>query len=258
MLPELNVPTNASSVIFQALRNNDLFHPYLMLYRYFDARDSKKRLSQLEYIMEKAQFPTLKSYRERILAACSSLRGFKMCSFTGTLMTRMAPGLGISTPFENGMFLHHIHGFPYIPGSVLKGIAQSYALEVLGKKEGEEDFIAVFGKQTPKKGEKFRGQRGGVIFFDALPKNDVCLFTLDVMTPHYQDYYSTKGNEPPGDFLNPNPVVFLTVKENSQFLFTIASQNENSLNDAKDWLKAALTNLGVGGKVALGYGIFKF
>lgn len=109
------------------------------------------------------------------------------------------------------------------------------------------EFQKIFGTQK-KKGE--------VIFFDAYPVGDINL-RLDVMTPHYAPYYSdSKGKTPPADYHNPNPIKFLTV-EKTKFRFYLASKDENLLNKAKDWLKEALDEHGIGAKTSLGYGIFE-
>ena len=113
----------------------------------------------------------------------------------------------------------------------------------------------------------FGGQKqaGNVIFFDAFPEKDVTI-KLDIMNPHYPEYYS--GNEAPTDWQNPKPIKFLTV-ENTPFNFALAlnkketDQNRNKidsdpalLNAAEAWLKKALEEHGVGAKTSVGYGYF--
>jgi len=104
------------------------------------------------------------------------------------------------------------------------------------------------------------GQEGGVIFFDALPEPDSLqdVFELDIMNPHYQPYYS--GSEPPGDWFDPNPIFFLTVREDVDFNFWIGLRREcntNLLEKTKILLIEALKEVGVGAKTSLGYGRFK-
>ncbi len=111
------------------------------------------------------------------------------------------------------------------------------------KQEEIKNFQKVFGTQQ-KKGE--------VIFFDAFPVEDVKL-KMDIMNPHYPQYYS--GNEAPADWQNPNPIKFLTVK-NTKFQFYLASRDKTLLKDAEKLLKNALKEHGIGAKTALGYGIF--
>jgi len=273
------VPDSARSIIQQALQRNELHHAGLMFYRYLDGEDSRKHYDQLQEMIGRVQFITLGLYKERIHALCRewTLQGqkSKQVCFQARLVGRLAPGLGIPSVFENGISLHHIHGFPYIPGSSLKGIAQNYALNVREVNKNSQEFIAVFGKQTPqgKTGEIFEAQQGRAIFFDAIPLEIETenLLTLDVMTPHYTDYYTNEGKKPPADYLDPkspNPIIFLTVKEGVSFLFCIRARDlkskesvvmkvEDVLCYAKDWLEGALSALGAGAKTSVGYGYFQ-
>jgi CRISPR-associated protein Cmr6 len=135
-----------------------------------------------------------------------------------------------------------------------------------------------------------------LVFLDAYPEiqDNQQIFELDVMTPHYQGYYTK--NQVPGDWENPNPIVFLTVKKGITFCFNVLFDRyraeeilrddefpkkakeiikewidnlsklsvgaEETLRDdefpknVKKWLKDALTEFGIGAKTRLGYGIF--
>jgi CRISPR-associated protein Cmr6 len=100
------------------------------------------------------------------------------------------------------------------------------------------------------------GQAGKVIFFDAIPANPANLkLELDVMNPHYAPYY--QGAQPPADYHNPVPVFFLTIGPGSEFLFAVASQNADLATKAKERLKKALEEMGVGAKTVAGYGLWK-
>ena len=270
----LNVPDSVKDIIRQALQRNQLHHAGLMFYRYLDGKDSKKHYDQLQEMIGRVQFPALEAYRERIHALgrewVSQGQNYNQVCFQARLVGRLAPGLGIPSVFENGISLHHIHGFPYIPGSSLKGIAQDYALKVVKANKNSQEFISVFGKQTPqgRTRETFEAQQGKAIFFDAIPLETKDLLALDIMTPHYGDYYSNGGQKPPGDYLDPNPIVFLTVKEGVSFLFFLRARDfkskesvvmkaEDILCYAKDWLWGALSTLGAGAKTSVGYGYFQ-
>jgi len=103
-------------------------------------------------------------------------------------------------------------------------------------------------------------QEGRVIFFDALPEpnNLQDVFELDIMNSHYQPYYS--GSEPPGDWFDPNPIFFLTIREGVVFNFWIWQKSEhysNLLKKTKILLIEALKEVGVGAKTSLGYGRFE-
>jgi CRISPR-associated protein Cmr6 len=98
---------------------------------------------------------------------------------------------------------------------------------------------------------------GKVIFFDAIPTNpENLVMDLDVMNPHYSDYYQG-GNTPPADYLNPCPVFFLTIAPNSKFLFAVASEDRILVQQAQTWLQTALRKMGVGAKTTAGYGLWR-
>jgi len=192
---------------------------------------------------------------------------------------RLIIGLGASHPQETSMTLHHIYGIPYIPGSAIKGVTRHWAVlkfaEEMSKSEnikfekaiekvskalenGEKmdlkvedlefnQLIEIFGTQK---------QEGKVIFFDAYPVGEINL-KIDVMNPHYSEYYS-KG-QPPTDWQNPIPIKFLTV-ENTKFEFYLGIKSKNSeglLDKTKRLLLEALKEYGIGAKTSLGYGILK-
>jgi CRISPR type III-B/RAMP module RAMP protein Cmr6 len=109
------------------------------------------------------------------------------------------------------------------------------------------------------------GSAGKVIFFDAVPANPANLkLDLDVMNPHYNQYYQG-GNTPPADYLNPIPVFFLAIASGSEFLFAIACGDKNLSRQEKEalaqqaqtWLQAGLKEMGVGAKTVAGYGVWR-
>jgi len=115
-------------------------------------------------------------------------------------------------------------------------------------REKWQPFFEVFGSTE---------RAGSVIFFDAIPLK-VPKFQLDIMNPHYPNYYRTQGQNPPADWESPNPVFFLTVTETT-YRFAIAARSEqgNRLLDlAEQWLKGALADLGIGAKTSADYGFW--
>jgi CRISPR-associated protein Cmr6 len=193
---------------------------------------------------------------------------------------RLIVGLGASHPQETSMTLHHIYGIPYIPGSAIKGVTRHWAVlkfaEELSRREKKDFEIAV--EEVSKALEDGKGldelkvgdlefsqlieifgtqkQQGKVIFFNAYPIGDINL-KIDVMNPHYPEYYS-KG-QAPTDWQNPIPIKFLTV-ENTKFQFYLAVRGENSnkiLEKTKELCLKALKEHGIGAKTSLGYGIFE-
>lgn len=170
---------------------------------------------------------------------------------------RFVAGLGRKGPLEAG-FTFHRYGFPILPGSSVKGIARAAALLVHGMKETATDFLAIFGR-APQPGEDQQDAHiGGAIFFDAVPAIPPRL-ELDVMNPHYQDYYSGKAKYPT-DWQKPVPVFFITVAPGSELYFAVGwrgADNHVLRGKATQWLKDGLTQLGAGAKTSAGYGYFQ-
>jgi len=180
-------------------------------------------------------------------------------------------GIGETHPHEVSMVFDHNMGIPYIPATGIKGIVRfahtlgllydengSFTDRFFEKKEGkefineenEETFIPhLFGAQE---------KRGSVIFLDAYPEIVPDLH-IDIMNPHYGDYYSDDKNKtPPADYLNPVPIKFLTVAKGTVFLFRALVDKKHSeiVKKVKNAFEKALTAEGVGAKTAVGYGLF--
>ncbi len=184
---------------------------------------------------------------------------------------QMILGLGQESVYETSMTLHHIYGIPYIPGQAIKGCVRNWViLEKFGGSEKgalkDQGFCDIFGYQ--KESHYKQSLRGRIVFFDALPtflgKESI---HADIMNPHYGPYYA--GEKPPADYHDPVPVTFLTL-QNASFQFHLgASKRENRkienhlfknrepLEVARDCLKSALTEYGIGAKTASGYGYFR-
>src|SRR5436305_3171586 len=177
--------------------------------------------------------------------------------FNASLDWRMVIGLGGESVLETDITLHHLYGIPFIPASALKGLTRAYVTgEVEGYKSDKiendnEEVKRIFGSQE---------HAGTVIFFDAMPKDGKVAFILDIMNPHYPEYYG--GNKPPTNDQNPVPVTFLTVT-NTTFTFALAPRDASKEQHVKDveqvqtWLQEALQKYGVGGKTSAGYGYFQ-
>lgn len=257
---------------------------------------------------------------------------------------RLIAGLGKKGSLEVG-FTFHRYGFPYLPGSSLKGLARAYGLleiaSLLGKEKLEalrkrvaerthkkldeigllsaldstlsiedEDkklFSAEFDACKPtadmlEMANAFRQifgtteTAGKAIFFDAIPSAKFPpRIELEIMNPHYPDYYREMGSKNPTvyptNWQSPNPVQFLTVAPNSVFFFAIGwrdspedgkdhsekkqqphtwswfkgEQIDQKANEAsprliklaRRWLQGGLLELGAGGKTSAGYGYFE-
>ncbi len=203
---------------------------------------------------------------------------------------RFIPGLGRKSALEIG-FNFHRYGFPYLPGSAVKGIARTYALYELAEKGGlsagqpepitnldklleqpDEDFRKEVSKDSPWEGltnllqevAHFRAvfgtldQAGGAVFFEAIPAEAFALET-DIMNPHYGPYYQNK--DAPADWHNPVPVGFLAVPPDKPFYFAVGwrrgAAHPELRSKAEQWLRQGLQELGAGAKTAAGYGYFK-
>jgi CRISPR-associated protein Cmr6 len=214
------------------------------------ASDKRQKIPKSLNIPELCQI--LSAYRNRWDRMLDAYRaqGYTVQRFTLRAASRVVVGLGAESVLETSIRLHRIYGFPIIPGSALKGLARAYAELVECKNENDPLFAKVFGKSPPD------AEAGQVIFFDAIPANSASLkLELDVMNPHYGPYY--QGAQPPADYHNPVPVFFLTIGLGSEFLFAVASQNADLATKAKEWLKKALEEMGVGAKTVAGYGLWK-
>lgn len=202
---------------------------------------------------------------------CNALSSkYETVVFKARLKTPLITGIGESHPHEVSMVFDHNLGIPYIPASGIKGIVRF--VHTLGlipdippdkiktdEKTGQQSFNDeeiwthipdLFGTQE---------KRGSVFFLDSYPEKMPDLH-VDIMNPHYGDYYSDDNNtKPPGDYLNPNPIKFLTVAIDTVFVFrALVDKKHPELTDmVKAAFKNALTEEGIGAKTAVGYGLFE-
>ena len=183
---------------------------------------------------------------------------------------RMITGLGGETVLETDLTLHHHYGIPFIPGSALKGLTRAYVAEekkeyfIPGTPPSEEELQASRSADTdhPEIKRIFGEQEkaGTVCFLDAIPLNGQAQYVVDIMNPHYPNYYN-RTKEPTND-QQPVPVMFLTVT-NTTFTFAVAPRNPYDDQHkahtalARSWLQEALQRYGVGGKTSAGYGYFR-
>ena len=264
-------------------------HSGLALYRFFIGDESGKNDSLKSICKttapEKAQ--VLVNRQTDHLTALSA-RGYSVCQFEMITSSRLVCGLGIPSCAKNGLFMDRIWGIPYLSGSGLKGIAQDQSLISLDaffdvndrrdKKRHHSIFIAMFGPQSGEKGQildrYWKAGKGAVVFLDAVPilHPNTEPYEMDIVNPHYNNYYSSGGGEPPGDYQSPIPSFFITVRRNITFSFAIAAKNvhldlkNNGIKEpagnylcdqASKWLQTALMELGIGGKTRIDYGYFR-
>lgn len=179
--------------------------------------------------------------RQRAILADYRAHGYEVAEFQASPDWRVVIGLGGASVLETGLTTHRVYGFPYLPGSSVKGLARAYAKLVA--KAQDTEIAAIFGDTT---------QAGQVIFFDAIPLK--ISMELDIMNPHVAEYY--QGDSPPADYLSPTPIYFLTIGKQSEFYFALAGRDKELIKKVQEWLYEALVELGAGGKTTAGYGTF--
>lgn len=174
----------------------------------------------------------------------ATLNAVGAASFEAAPEWRLVVGLGRESAFETGLTLHKVYGCPYVPGSALKGMTLAWARAT--NAASEDELAALFGTQA---------SAGQAVFFDALPVTPPRL-KLDVMNPHYPDYYRSKRRQPPAGWQSPIPVYFIVVDSGARFLFGVRVRNgaREIAAQASEWLRQALQEMGVGGKTTSGYG----
>lgn len=277
-------------------KQNDPFKEtnFFYLYNFPDIEEKKDKKNNevnykimlnesiVNYRWEKDFLTNINKTKQKMMESLKE-SGYLIEQFDLKLQWRLIVGLGASHPQETSMTLHHIFGIPYIPGSALKGASRHYMIwkfvdenekklsslldksnfaellkelnKALEKEENLtvsvgnisfKDLIHIFGTQN---------RQGKIIFFDAYPIEEIKL-KIDIMNPHYPDYYTK--DKPPTDWQNPIPIKFLTV-EDTKFRFYLATKHkdQNLLNHARKILNDALLNYGVGAKTSLGYGLFE-
>src|SRR5208283_1019982 len=134
----------------------------------------------------------------------------------------LALHLARASALENaGICLHPIHGFAYLPGTGLKGLARAFA---------ETVWLTIWPR-----------------------------LIVDLVNNHHKKYY--EGKDAPGDWESPEMAYFLAVDKGQEFSFALGERREGSasrdLDLAHEWLDGGLTHLGFGAKTATGYGRFE-
>jgi CRISPR-associated protein Cmr6 len=150
--------------------------------------------------------------------------------------------------------------------------AQDTALDELNSSLESRQLAKVSADKLGDKAKLFRRvfgsteSSGECVFFDAVVAQvppEGTLFEVDVMTPHFADYYSNPSVAP-HDALEPNPVNFLAVRRDTTFAFAVRLRRAASddkvvkqvVKQAEMWLRDGLEILGAGAKTAAGYGAF--
>jgi CRISPR type III-B/RAMP module RAMP protein Cmr6 len=216
-------------------------------------------------------------------AVGGGLSGYGFVVVEGRLVYRGRPGAGsVIPPLEAGLSVHPVFLVPFVPGSSVKGAMRSayhsMLMEHLGVNVGERSPVvdacveAVFGGV----GESAGGGVGALAVFDAFMVEGGVVG--DVLTPHY----AGPGRRVETEFdAEPVPVLQLSVREGSRFLFVVGVDEEYGLERIRGTgvagtcllgreprygevtrlalrlLVRALSLVGVGGRSGRGYGFFE-
>jgi CRISPR-associated protein Cmr6 len=207
----------------------------------------------------RAQIDALEKRQSTLIAGMPNDRRMTILAKS---LSPLVTGMGMEHPLENGFAFLNPYGLPYLPGSSIKGVLRYAAQELIQEGDGEwhnEWVTALFGLETQCKADK--PQRGALTFWDSIPGIAGGRLAMDVMTPHYSEYYQGKAS--PHDAGQPIPIVFMVIPPNSAFTFDITCE-QNYLPEPlkgelwKPLMDAAFQHafewLGFGAKTAIGYG----
>lgn len=192
---------------------------------------------------------TLRHYHTRMDATVQALRGERRVFVTAR---PLAIGLGNPNAGDIGFSLDHATGMPLIPGSSIKGLALAGARML-----GDEHVASRLLGTGPEPGKPGTASSGVIAFLDALPASaSGGLFEIDIITCHH-DLETLCRQKTPWETNAPNPVHFIVVKRGVNFivrLLPLVGATPADLATVWRWLTQAMTDLGIGGKTAVGYG----
>lgn len=202
--------------------------------------------------------------RQQLLA--EQLAEAQRCILDAKSTAPFATGLGLKHPIDNGFAFLTPYGLPYLAGSGIKGVVRRAAEELAW--DDEEGMIppkeqavieALFGCEDAN-----NAKRGALSFWDVFPVPPKDELTVEIMTPHFGDYY--QGKSTPNDAGKPNPIPFLAVPTGSKFRFVVTCETSLFRNsvELENWkgrleqiLEYAFDWLGFGAKTAVGYGVME-
>jgi len=74
--------------------------------------------------------------RQQMLEDLLRSQCYKVRAFLVEVAWRLVVGLGLPSPLETGITLHHLYGIPYLPGSAIKGVTRNWRLQQIADKLG--------------------------------------------------------------------------------------------------------------------------
>lgn len=156
-----------------------------------------------------------------------------------------------------GFSFDYSTGYPYLPGSSLKGILRSYfpANDTDEKEKNKKEYIESILDKKNIDIEALRDNifNNGDVFLDVFPGQGTTLLDEDYITPH---------NE--GKYKDPVPIKFLKVRPNKKFDFCFllndyCDENGNvivSKDEKLNMFRQIVLDMGVGAKTNVGFGKF--
>jgi CRISPR-associated protein Cmr6 len=202
--------------------------------------------------------PVLAALRRRQHALATTLPEAQRHVIDAVSTAPFATGLGLEHPVDNGFAFLSPYGLPYLAGSGVKGVLRQAANEL--RDDGDAGITqplidALFGQEL----QSADAWRGALTCWDVFPQPSGDSLVVEIMTPHFGDYYQNKGT--PHDAGKPTPIPFLAVPARSQFRFVVTCDAARLPADAYDWkgildriIEHAFAWLGFGAKTAVGYG----
>ena len=167
-------------------------------------------------------------------------------------------GLGIEHPIDNGFAFLSPYGLSYLAGSSVKGVVRKAMQELMADDNPGFCTATIDALMGPEQDNNLR--RGALDFWDVFPKPDGGRLVVEIMTPHYSEYY--QGKEAPHDSGMPIPVSFLAVPAKSAFAFHVVCRPACLSSALQDRWQDLLTQsfchafewVGFGAKTSVGYG----
>ena len=251
------------------MNDHAVAHPGLEMMRFFpidltggEVTPEKKE----EFFSRIASYKIPNNYKDIFQNRQQGLSSLGCFIFEGQLLSRMTLGVGEPSGNEIGMMFHHTYGVPIIPGSSIKGVMRTCAMEMLGiSKEihpnSSEDEIRQVLSDNPNQGTLMEifgstNQMSAITIFDALPSpSNEEILRIETWTPHHMEYM-TEENKPPTDTESPVPLKLLAVKKGVKFTFAMQLPNP-SWEQVLIPLIAEAMKHGFGAKTSQGYGRFK-
>jgi CRISPR-associated protein Cmr6 len=252
---------NRPNTLLQKASPGMQFTQYLAIY--LEKRWHKQNSAKKAHIHISRQDQRLmKAWRSRLKA--QAVKETFNLLFPAVATAPFVTGMGNEHPLENGLSFLWPYGVPYLPGSGVKGVIRQAFREL--SIDGDTTS-ALLGLESERGGQDHR--KGALIFHDVIPEIQSDRLKVEIMTPHFNDYYQ-KGL-PPHENGDPEPIYFLTVPEGSRFDFMVSCDEAFLSRLAPDLLaqqdgqarwqlilqqafEYAFDWLGFGAKTRVGYG----